>query len=561
MPYLVGYPTPQDYGAAGDGVTDDTSALNTALSTIFTTNGGGVLFFPPGSRYLVSGTISVPPFTFIQGSTDVTLNLGTLPTTLPRIIASGSWAPGASTGIVSFLSKTPGGWGITAQSSGMMGVAIDGSANASSNLNGIFFQGPVYDTHLEDVYVVSAPHNGIHAVTQSESGITATFPYHQRWTRVTTNLAGNTGFNLVNFTDSTFTNCLAFASVSNNYGLQNNSNCVFANCRAEWSSGGRGFDLTGSAGSVVFDSCTTDQNFNEGFRIHAATGQSTQGGGVIISGGKFHLDGNGGTNPNGIKITGSTVPVTITGINVESGLNGSNYPTNAFSIDTSSNVIVSGSILQGTTSAWVDGGGNSFIQRRGCFGMTGSPNTQTTAQLADIPNTNTPLPDDQSLLAWTYDVANTSSTTTPTGGVVYLNKIIIRQTTTITNVILSVAAAPSGLTSGQNFAGLYNSSGTLLSATADQTTPWGTTGQKTAALTAAQTVAPGFYYLAFVTNASTTTPGFSRATTLSASTLNVGTTTSNPRFATSGTAQTTLPSSITITSAATSAIAFWGAFS
>jgi|SRR5579859_1081501 len=382
MPYLVGYVTPQDYGAVGDGVTDDTTAINNALAGVFAA-GGGTLFIPIAD-YLVSGTLSVPPYVQVLGQVAISLNLGALPSNTPRFIASASWSPGSATGVFSFLSKTPGGWGVTAQSSVMKNVYIDCSLNASTNLNGIFFQGPVYDTHLEDVYIASAPHNGVHAVTQSESGITATFPYHQRWSRVTSNLAANTGFNLVNFTDSTFTNCLGFASVSNNYGLQNNSNCVFSVCRAEWSSNGRGFDITGSAGSVVFDGCTTDQNFDEGIRIHAATGQSTNGGGIIINGGKLHLDGNGGTNSNGIKITGSTVPVVVSGLNVESGLNGSNYPTTAIEIDTSSNITVTGCVLQGTTNAWLDGGGNTNLIRTGCIGMTGSPNTQTTAILPNI---------------------------------------------------------------------------------------------------------------------------------------------------------------------------------
>lgn len=426
MPYLVGYPTPQDYGAVGNGVADDTAALNSALAAI-NAAGGGALFLPPDSKYLVSGTISVPPFTFLKSEVEVSLNLGTLPASLPRIIASASWAPSSATGIVSFLSQTPGGWSVTAQSSGLKNIAIDGNGNTSANLNGIFFQGPVYDTHLEDVYIVSAPHNGVHAAAQTESGISATFPYHQRWTRVTTNLAANTGFNLINFTDSTFSTCLAFASGANNYALQNNSNAVFTACRAEWSSGGRGWDITGSAGSVLFNGCTTDKNFSEGFRIHSATGQTSDGGGIIISGGKFHGDGLGGTNNNGIIITGSTVPVSISGVNVEAGVNsGTTYPANGLSISTSSNVVVSGSTLQGQAASWLDGGGNTNITRKSNVGATGNAGSQTFTVLPDLGSTivvgaTAPLGDNGVGEIQLAD-ASTVPTTNPTAGTVHYSQ-------------------------------------------------------------------------------------------------------------------------------------------
>lgn len=422
MPYLVGYITPQDYGAAGDGVTDDTAALNAALAAL-NTAGGGTLFMPAGTRYLVSGTISVPPFVFLQGPVQVSLNLGALPTTMPRILASASWAPSSTAGIVAFQSKTPGGWSVTAQSSGLKNIAVDGNGNTSANLNGILFQGPVYDTHFEDVYIVSAPHNGVHAISQSESGITATYPYHQRWTRVSTNLAANTGFNLVNVTDSSFSTCLAFASVANNWALQNNSNSVFTACRAEWSSGGRGFDVTGAAGSVVFSGCTTDKNFSEGFRIHAATGQATDGGGIVISGGKVHGDGLGGTNNNGIKITGSSVPVTISGVNVEVGVNSAvTYPANGIEIDTSSNVVVSGSVLQGQANAWSDGGSNTVITRKSNVGATGNAGSQTFTVLPDLGSTivvgaTAPLGDNGVGEIQLAD-ASTVPTTNPTAGTV-----------------------------------------------------------------------------------------------------------------------------------------------
>jgi hypothetical protein len=44
---------PTDYGAVGDGVTDDTSAINTTISAILA-NGGGTLYFPPGYDFLIS---------------------------------------------------------------------------------------------------------------------------------------------------------------------------------------------------------------------------------------------------------------------------------------------------------------------------------------------------------------------------------------------------------------------------------------------------------------------------------------------------------------------------
>lgn len=54
MPYLVGYVTPQDYGAVGDGVTDDTAAVQAAINAVQTA-GGGTVFFPQGT-YLCTPT-------------------------------------------------------------------------------------------------------------------------------------------------------------------------------------------------------------------------------------------------------------------------------------------------------------------------------------------------------------------------------------------------------------------------------------------------------------------------------------------------------------------------
>jgi hypothetical protein len=52
------------YGAVGDGVTDDTPAINSAIASIAST--GGILFFPTG-RYKVTSTITLPVGISIKG--------------------------------------------------------------------------------------------------------------------------------------------------------------------------------------------------------------------------------------------------------------------------------------------------------------------------------------------------------------------------------------------------------------------------------------------------------------------------------------------------------------
>lgn len=557
------------YGATGDGVTDDTAAINAALAAAGA-QGGGIVYLPWGN-YLVSAPLTPPPYTYLQGLTAVTLNLNTPPGTVSRIIASASWAPSSSTGIISFLSKTPGGWSSNTAACGLRNLYIDGSLNSSTNLNGINMVGPVYDLHLEDVFIYKAPHNGITASGQSESGITPTFPYHHRYTRVTIANAANTGFNLVNFTDSTFENCMGFANVGNNWALQNNSNSVLTACRGEWSTSGRGFNITGSAGSILLDGCTSDQNAAEGIRITAATGQSVQGGGVVITGGKLHADGWGGTNNNGIKVTGSTVPVTITGLNIESGQNVNNsgfYPATALEIDTSSNVIISSSILQGITSAWVDGGGNTSIKRRGCLGMTGNPNTQTVVAMPDLPYAPVPVPADLGMLAWNYDPVTAGSGTATTSGTLYVLGVPVREQLSVTNVELYLSTLGASLTSGQNLVALFNSSGTQIGVSADQTSAWqtgGTTGPKIIPLVGGPYTLPaGLYYVAVLTVGSSTMPAFLRGGLVNTAGAADGghLTAANFRFATNGTSLSAMPSSLTLSSNShTGAQQYWTALS
>lgn len=171
-------------------------------------------------------------------------------------------------------------------------------------------------------------------------------------------------------------------------------------------------------------------------------------------------------------------------------------------------------------------------------------------------------PADHGLTTWTQDPATCGAGDEAlTAGVLYLMKVkVVDRSTLVTNVHVTISTAGSGLTSGQNLAGLYNSSGTLLSGSADLTTPFGSAGFKTIPLTAPQTLAVGTYYVGVLTNG-TTPPRLLRGTSFSASGLNANLSTATARFLTSGTTQTALPSSVTLGSASTSGVARWAALS
>ena len=81
MPFLAGLVTPQDYGAVGNGTTDDTAAIQAAINAV-NTAGGGTLFFPPA-------TYAVTPVS--STSAALTLNNGTTGYNGVRLV-------GASTG-------------------------------------------------------------------------------------------------------------------------------------------------------------------------------------------------------------------------------------------------------------------------------------------------------------------------------------------------------------------------------------------------------------------------------------------------------------------------------
>jgi hypothetical protein len=166
------------------------------------------------------------------------------------------------------------------------------------------------------------------------------------------------------------------------------------------------------------------------------------------------------------------------------------------------------------------------------------------------------VPADQTYIGWPYDPAVMSGSTILVAGTLTITRVAVRAATTANSLSVSVTTAGSGLTAAQNFAGLYNSAGTLVAQTADQSAVWNSTGAKIMPLTAATAIPAGQFLLALLSNG-TTPPTVGRASNAANNSVNFGLATSALRFATFGAGLTALPASFAPASMVVSAVSWW----
>ncbi|WIM97698.1 hypothetical protein ACTOB_001246 [Actinoplanes oblitus] len=161
---------------------------------------------------------------------------------------------------------------------------------------------------------------------------------------------------------------------------------------------------------------------------------------------------------------------------------------------------------------------------------------------------------DHGLLGWNFDPAlSIGSTILGANGTLYLARIKVPKAITVTNLHVHCTSVGATLTTGRNFAALFTAAGARVASTVDQSTAWTSLGLQTMALTSAQAIAAGDYYVGFYGNGSTL-PTFARGTSLSAA--NTGLAAPNFRFASADTGLTTaMPSNIGAQTALS--VAYW----
>lgn len=337
MPYLVGYITPYDYGAAGNGTTDDTTAVQNAANAVAAA-GGGTLFLPPGNFKLSSAlsltganTVSLlgvgPGISILTQSSTSANGITYNPTSLTAAAMQNLSVvgPGSGTGI-----------GILMEANGGAGSAV------SCNLENVTVSG--FGSH--NLELVGGVGCSLDTVNSASSGGHCFF------------LSGGTG--------NVLENCFANGSGTTQQGFQltSASYATLDGCKAFGCGGG--FQITGgSANSIT--GCGADT-------IVAANGQD--GSGFKINGGTVHTLSSCYSNINRARafyVTGNAVAAMIT--NVQEAAPSS--ATASIQVDAGSTAALAGNSLVTATSLAAGTTGNMITGPASVYGVGSSSLAQT----------------------------------------------------------------------------------------------------------------------------------------------------------------------------------------
>lgn len=373
------------YGATGDGVTDDTAAINAALTAC---PEGGEVFFPVG-RYVITAPILLQRNRGLRGQHAPRWPYDTGVAT--SIVAGASFAGDALIRIkdeeelTGSVSAIPGGTTMTAGPGDQSGMwltrmVLDG-ANVAGGIDGIKASGLVRSVRLTEVTIRQCTANAVHTIAYTRLDGKPYYPRGWAMTQVVADRSGNNGFafNLLN--DSTMVDCLAVANTVHGFYFAGPGELLIVGSRAVFNKGGHGWYLTGTSyGNTVLSACSTDRNQQDGVHIDA-TGKQP----IVLSGCSLRRDGRngngGGGSYAGLCVTSATAPVIVAGLATETGQDddgtGAMSPQYGLRVLNSASVSVDNGVLWGNTAGYLDGGGNTNLRLAPqvvlAAGSTGSP--------------------------------------------------------------------------------------------------------------------------------------------------------------------------------------------
>lgn len=165
-----------------------------------------------------------------------------------------------------------------------------------------------------------------------------------------------------------------------------------------------------------------------------------------------------------------------------------------------------------------------------------------------------PHPVQNGLLSWGFPPGGASGTAHMNEGTVYLQKFYLNKITALTSMMFYVTNPANAPTAG--YGGLYDVSGNRLAVSANSTASFTSTGAKTLSFVTPYNADTGYYYTALLVAAG---PGLGpdlAAGTGNAAVTNINLTGAGLRYCSGPTGQTTLPTTITMSSNV-AAVSLW----
>lgn len=347
------------FGAAGDGVTDDTAAIQEALDAA---GYGGVVYFPQGV-YLISYPLDLPKGVSLKGSHS-NLMVG------PGMVAD-EWAcylqaaPTFTTGaMLVIIGEDDGDHPALNGEQRIENLMLDGSKVATGNLDGIYARGNVQNVVMRDVCVRQMPNNGI--ITAANP--TNDWPYSWRLHSVMVDNCHANGIVFERNTDLTLEDVQVIGCWATGIKLTNCANTIVTHSRAEWN-GNYGFHLTGGwgnwpgSGSMLMSACETDRNGWDGVKVDASGN-----GAFLIQGLMTRRDGRNG-GPGGGGYAGLSLsnqaPVVVNGVTCYVGTDdqgtAGTSPQYGVKVSNARDVMIDNAILHAATAGYFTEGTNQRI--------------------------------------------------------------------------------------------------------------------------------------------------------------------------------------------------------
>lgn len=324
LPGVTDWANAQRLNAVGDGVADDTAAIQAAIDAC---PAGGVVYLPRGV-YKTTATLDLRNGVTLRGAhANLMVGPGMTGTEYPCYIQPQT--PFIGTSVIQIIGDADGDHPVISGEQRLTDLMIDGSQLAGTSIDGLYAKGNVQNVVLDNVTIRQMTNNGIVTASRSDG----TFPYSWRLHHVMIDQCHANGILLTGCTDVTLDDVQVIGCWAQGIVLTNCTNAQLAACRTEWN-GSHGYHITGAwgdwqgSGGMQMTGCSTDRNGQHGILVDA-TGNTP----ILLSGLQLRRDGrNGGTGGGGyagLAIAGATVPVTVNGITCYPGVDDTGTSTNS----------------------------------------------------------------------------------------------------------------------------------------------------------------------------------------------------------------------------------------